>query len=170
MQTLDALTACLPPVAYDRNGVEVGRELSAVAAVLDDAIDSADTVVLEHQPDKSTLALEDWERNHALPDEGVNASESERRSNLQARITSGGNLSRAHLIDLAELVGFSGATITEYGVMTCEDPCDEPVNDERWIGAWRMDAPAGPGSQDQLQQLIQRRKPAHTTAFINFAI
>jgi uncharacterized protein YmfQ (DUF2313 family) len=72
-------------------------------------------------------------------------------------------------VGLAELVGFPGATITEYDVMTCEDPCDSAVNDERWIGAWRMDAPAGPGSQDQLQRLIERRKPAHTIAFINFA-
>jgi uncharacterized protein YmfQ (DUF2313 family) len=169
MQTIDALTACLPPVAYDRAGAEVGRELSAAAAVLDDAIVSADTVVLEQQPDKSTLALEDWERNYALPDDGVVGTESERRSNLQARITSRGNLSRDHLVGLAEVVGFPGATITEYDVMTCEDPCDSAVNDERWIGAWRMDAPAGPGSQDQLQRLIERRKPAHTIAFINFA-
>lgn len=172
MQTTDALAACLPPTAYDRSGVEVLRELGAVAAVLDDAAASTDLVVVEHQPDHASLALGDWERNHALPDEalgGAGGTEDERRTNLIARITANGNLSRQHLIDLAAVVGFPGATIYEYDVMTCEDPCDSAVNDDRWTGAWRMDAPSGPGNQELLRRLIQRRKPAHTVAFVNFA-
>lgn len=172
MQIIDSLAACLPPVSYDGNGEEVARELGAVADVLEQAIASADVVVVEHQPDLSTLALGDWERNHALPDEGLGGSggtEAERRSALIARITGRGNLSRAHLIELAAVVGFPGATITEYDVFTCEDPCDLPVNDDSWTGAWRMDVPAGPGNQLLLERLIQRRKPAHTVVYIHFA-
>lgn len=171
MNTLDSLAACLPPVAYDDKGDELTRELGAVSELLDEAIASADTVVVEQQPNLANLGLADWERNYALPDRALGPggnSVGVRRSNLIARITAKGNLSRSHMIELAAVVGFPGATITEYPVFTCQDPCDQNVNDETWIGAWQMDVPASTANQNLLRRVIERRKPAHTIAYINF--
>lgn len=166
----DALIACLPPVAYAPDGEQVVREFGATAAPIDDAVDSDGVVLAQVQPDLADVSLADWERNYGLPDvpSGAVAPVSQRIAALLARINQQGNLSRAYIVASANAIGFPGCTITEFEGMSCDDPCDSAVNDDRWIGVWQLNVPAGyAGDIDQLRRLIARRKPAHTIASIN---
>ncbi|HQR97567.1 MULTISPECIES: putative phage tail protein [unclassified Polaromonas] len=189
MNTRDALIACLPPLAYDRQAPGVQAEATAAAAILDDAITSADVVRLEHQPEMASVALVDWERNYNLPDDcvgGLGASIDARRKSLSGRIYGRGNLSRPFLIEQAADLGYPGCTITELGPMSCTDPCDSPVNGEDFIGVWRLNVPVSTAirtatctdpcdsqlrswGNTQLECVINRRKPAHTVAIFGYA-
>lgn len=164
-----ALIDCLPPQAYDPAGEQIGHEFAATAHPLDDGVASADQVLREIQPDLADLSLADWERNYGLPDmpSGASAPMAQRTAALLARINQQGNLSRAYIIASAEAIGFAGCTLTEFEGMTCEDPCNSAVNDDRWVGVWTLNVPAGySGDLEQLRRLIARRKAAHTIASI----
>jgi uncharacterized protein YmfQ (DUF2313 family) len=187
MKTSDALLACLPS-AYDLKGPGVGVEVGAVAAVVDAAIASADDIRSEHQPDKAAQALVDWERNYGLPDSccgGASAAVDVRRSNLMQRLGVRGDLSRRYYIDMATRLGYTGCTITELGPMRCDDPCNTAVNGPDMVGVWQLnipvtapvyqltaespcEAPASLSGSSQLECVIRRRKPAHTTARFNY--
>lgn len=189
MNTQEALIACLPPQAYERTARGVVVEASATAAPLDDGIDNAGVLLTEHQPDLTVQALIDWERNYGLPDAcigGSGASADARRLNLLARIRGRGDLSIPYILRLAELLGYPGCTVTEFGGMTCADPCDSPVNGEDFIGVWRLNVPVATGiftatcespcdvqlrrwGNVQLECLIVRHKPAHTVALFGYA-
>lgn len=189
MKTVDALIACLPPRAYDRNAQRVVREATAVAALIDDAVLSADVVATEQQPESTALAMEDWERNYALPDPcvgGVSAPLAARRLSLLAKIRGRGNLSRAYMIEQASDLGYPGCTITELGPMTCADSCDQAVNGPEFIGVWRLNVPVSTAVRDmqctdpcntqlrswgnaQLECVINEVKPAHTIAIFGYA-
>lgn len=189
MNTRDAMLECLPAVAYDRAAPGVRGEATAAAAVLDGAINLADVVLREQQPDTTALALLDWERNYALPDAcigGLGAIEAARRTNLIDRIAGRGDLSRAFFIEQAASLGYAGCTITEMGPFTCADPCDSPVNGADFIGVWRLNVPVSTAVIDmtcespcdsalrawgnvQLECVINRRKPAHTVALFAYA-
>ncbi len=188
MLTRDALISCLPPAAYDRSAPSVVAEAHAVAVVLDDVISATEEVLREHQPDKAAEALTDWERNYSLPDScvgGSEATEATRRSNLLERMGARGNLSRAYMLSIAERLGYPGCTITEFGPMTCEDPCDSHVNGPEFIGLWRLnapmltaivvmtcespcDSPLQSWGNTQLECVINRRKPSHTRAIFAY--
>lgn len=189
MNTQEALIACLPPQAYERTARSVAVEAGATAAPLDGGIASAAALLAEHQPDLTAQALTDWERNYGLPDAcigGAEAPADARRLNLLARIRGRGDLSRAYMIALAEQMGYPGCGITEFGGMTCEDPCDSPVNGEEFIGVWRLDVPVATAiftatcespcdvqlrrwGNQQLECVIVRHKPAHTVALFGYA-
>ena len=188
MNTQEALVACLPPQAYDRLARGVQAEAASAAAVLDQAIDGANNLLAEHQPDLTTQLLGDWERNYNLPDScigGAGASAAARRINLLARIRGRGDLSRRHMLELATDLGYPGCSITEYGGTTCEDPCDSPVNGEDFIGVWRLDVPIATAiftatcespsdvqlrswGNTQLECVIARHKPAHSVALFAY--
>ena len=185
----DALLACLPPVAYDRQATSVRREMQAKASELAAAQQSMDAIVLEQMPDTAAQAFGDWERNYGLPDAcigGASATQVQRRNNLMARMRAKGNLSRAYMISIAADLGYPGCTITEWGGMTCADPCDSPVNGIEFIGAWLLNVPVSTAvielacdqpcdqplrsfGNTQLECSINRRKPAHTRAFFAYA-
>ncbi len=185
----DALLACLPPQAYDRQAQSVRREMAAHAAVIEVAADSADAILMEHQPDQAALAFTDWERNHGLPDAcigGASATLAQRRANLMQRISAKGNLSRAYMISIAAGVGYPGCTITEWGGMTCMDSCNSAVNGQEFVGAWVLNVPVSTAvielacdqpcdqplrsfGNTQLECAVNRRKPAHTKAFFAYA-
>lgn len=189
MLTTEALISCLPPQAYDRAAPGVLAEARTAAAVLDGATNLADVVLLEHQPGRAALAFGDWERNFSLPDAcsgGAAASEATRRANLLERISGHGNLSRAYYIDVAANLGYPGCTITEYGPMTCADPCDSAVNGPEFIGVWRLNVPVSTAvvpmtcestcdaalnswGNTQLECVIGKRKPANTKAVFGYA-
>lgn len=189
MNTQDALIACLPPQAYEPNAPGVRAEAASTAAVLDEALGSADTLFAEQQPDLTVVLLGDWERNYSLPDAcigGAGAPADARRLNLLARIRGRGDLSRAYMIALAESLGYPGCTITEFDPMTCMDPCDSPVNGEDFIGVWRLNVPISTAifeatcespcdvqlrrwGNTQLECVIGRHKPAHTVALLGYA-
>lgn len=188
MLTRDALISCLPPTAYDRLAPGVQDEAATAAAVLDGSIASSDVVLSEHQPGNAVVALLDWERNYNLPDScsgGLAASDAVRRANLLERISARGNLSRAYYIDLAERLGYPDCTITEFGPMTCADPCDGYLNSPEFVGVWRLNAPMltavvimtcespcdaalASWGNTQLECVINRRKPAHTQVVFSY--
>lgn len=189
MNTRDALTACLPRGAYDRTAPAVLREAEATAALVDDAIASAQVLAAEQQPETAGNAMLDWERNYALPDACVGGAEAPlatRRRNLLARVRGRGDLSRGHIIAEAEELGFPGCTITELGPMTCTHPCDQPVNGPEFIGVWRLNVPVATAitvmtcadpcnsqlrswGNTQLECVINRLKPAHTVVGFAYA-
>lgn len=189
MNTQDALIACLPPEAYEPNARGVRAEAASAAVVLDDAFDSAEVLLTEHQPDRTGQLLGDWERNYSLPDScigGADASADARRLNLLARIRGRGDLSRRHMLELADGLGYPNCTITEFGGMTCMDPCDSPVNGEDFIGVWRLNVPISTAifqatcespcdvqlrrwGNTQLECVIVRHKPAHTVVLFGYA-
>jgi uncharacterized protein YmfQ (DUF2313 family) len=189
MNTRDALVACLPPQAYDRHAAGVQAEATSAATALDGAMDSAGVVLVEHQPEQATDALLDWERNYSLPDDcggGLAATLDARRKSLLGRIYGRGNLSRGFMIDQAAGLGYPGCTVTEYGPVTCADPCDSPVNGVEFIGVWRLNVPVSTAittatcadpcnsalrswGNTQLECVIRRRKPAHTVAIFAYA-
>lgn len=189
MNTRDALVACLPPQAYDRHAAGVQAEATSAAKVLDGATDSAGGVLTEHQPEQAAGALLDWERNYNLPDDctgGLAATLDARRKSLLGRIYGRGNLSRGFMIDQATGLGYPGCTVTEYGPVTCADPCDSPVNGVEFIGVWRLNVPVSTAittatctdpcdsalrswGNTQLECVIRRRKPAHTVAIFGYA-
>jgi uncharacterized protein YmfQ (DUF2313 family) len=185
----DALLACLPAQAYDRQALTVQREMAATSAEMDVALVSADALVDEQQPDKAALAFADWERNYGLPDAcigGSAATQLQRSNNLLARIKAKGNLSRAYMIGIAADLGYLGCTITEMGGTTCVDPCDSPVSGAEFIGVWILNVPVATAvielacdqpcdqplrswGNTQLECSINRRKPAHTRALFAYA-
>lgn len=187
MTLQEALLAGLPPEAYDRTAPTVQAEAAATAAVLQDALNSTDDVLIEHQPESAAEALADWERNYNLPDAcvgGASAPVSLRRLNLLARINGLGDLSRDYMLGLAEMLGYPYSTIIEFGGMTCEDPCDSSVTGEEFIGVWMLrtvlltgiqtmtcespcDAQLRSWGNTQLECVIRRHKPAHT--IVHFA-
>lgn len=189
MNTRDALVACLPPQAYDRHVPGVQAEAASAAKVLDGALDSADVVLLEHQPEQASDALLDWERNYHLPDDcvgGLGATLDERRKSLLGRIYGRGDLSRGFMVDQAAALGYPGCTVTEFGPLTCADPCDSTVNGSEFIGVWRLNVPVSTAiatatcadpcdsplrrwGNTQLECVINRRKPAHTLAIFGYA-
>lgn len=189
MLTRDALISCLPPQAYDHSAPGVQAEAAAAAVALDGASNLAEIILIEHQPGKAAVALPDWERNYGLPDScsgGVAASADARRANLLERISARGNLSRAYYIDQADRLGYTGCTITEFGPMTCADPCDSAVNGPEFIGVWRLNVPVSTAivvmtcespcdsalqswGNTQLECVIGKRKPANTKVLFGYA-
>lgn len=188
MDIKDALLACLPPVAYDTAARHVRGSSEATAVPLEEAVASAEALLSEHQPDLTTQALSDWERNYGLPDAcigGAWAPADARRMNLLARIRGRGDLSRGYFLVLANLMGYAGCSITELGGMTCVDPCDSAVNGENFIGVWRLNVPVSTAileatcespcdvqlrrwGNQQLECVILRHKPAHTIALFGY--
>lgn len=172
MNTTDALLACLPPYAYDRQAVGVRAEATSAASVIDTGIGKSDTLLREQQPDRTLEALPDWERNYGLPDTCCatgSGTEAERRSNLLGRFRGRGNMSIAYLLAEATRLGYPGCTITEISpgswrlnvpmttavvLMTCESPCDNALR------TW---------GNTQLECLMRRLKPAHTTPLFAYS-
>lgn len=188
MQTRDALLSCLPPQAYDISAPGVVAEASAAGGVIDQAANSADGLLHEHDPGRAVLSLTDWERNHGLPDScgGVADTAAARRANLLERIAARGDLSRGFYISLAERLGYPGCTITEYGPMTCADPCDSAVNGPEFVGIWKLnvptntaivlmtcespcDSPLASWGNAQMECVISKRKPANTKVLFGYA-
>lgn len=188
MSTTEALLACLPPESYDRRAPLIVQEAVAAAAPLDVVIDYAGLLRIEHQPDLTTLALPDWERNYGLPDAcmgGGDAPEAIRRANLLQRIAAKGDLSRAHMLAIAASVGYPGSSIFEYEPMSCEDSCEDALFGENWIGVWRLDVLTSTAiyemscedtcetalrswGNEQLECVINRRKPAGSIALFGY--
>lgn len=72
----------------------------------------------ELDPRSSVLLLSDWEKFAGLPDECslVQATESERRAAVMAKIAATGGSSADYFIGIAEALGYAGSTVTEFPV------------------------------------------------------
>lgn len=135
--------------------------------------------------------LDEHEADYGLPDDCEPTDEftdGERRQRLNVRLRATGAQDKTYFIELAESLGFPGATITEYTPFWCGlgasgDPCGDQNNLFYWTvnvnvfgdltyftaGSSRAgDALAAYPNTDYMVCLIERYKPAHTIVNFNF--
>jgi uncharacterized protein YmfQ (DUF2313 family) len=187
MNIVETLLQSLPPVAYDRQAATVVAEMRAISAPLEAAVARADQILVEHDPATTQLSLPDWERVYGLPDPcaGLSSSIERRRADVITKITACGNLSTAQMIQVVEQHGYPGATVQDFAQMTCADSCDSAVYGENWQFVWQINVPQSLAIETmtcmspcdtQLRRwgneaifcAMQRFKPAHTLALVNF--
>lgn len=184
MMHADLLRRLLPPVSVDPTGAEISVELEAEGNALDAALANADQLLLEADPRTCSLMLADWERTYDLPDPCVHVAQTvdQRRAALVSLVTMQGSQSRQFYIDLAAAMGYAGATIDEYGPMTCNDNCNDALWSEVDRYVWQLNLPYASGGvfvmnsnsacdsplatwgDQAIECRVNRFKPAHTTA------
>lgn len=184
MRHVDLLKRLLPLVSIDPNGPEISIELEAEGKALDEAQAFADQLLLEMDPRTCSLTLIDWERVYDLPDRCVTAVQSvdQRRASLISLVSMQGGQSRQFFIDLADAMGYPGATIDEFRPMTCNDNCNSALWSETDRFTWQVNLPYATGGvfvancnsvcdsplqswgDEAVECRINRFKPAHTTA------
>ncbi len=139
----------------------------------------ASTLCEELDPRTANELFDLWEIFAGLPDPciGELPTISQRRSAVVARLTATGGQSRQYYIDLAESLGFT-ATISEYDGIN-------PVLIDQFY--WQMNLPLNGdivefnvgstvneplrtwGTNELLECVIQRLKPAHTTVIFSYS-
>lgn len=170
------------PASYDANGENIGAELVAEGAALDQAQWSADQLLLEMDPRTTTVMLPDWERVYGLPDAcivayGIQQSISERRAALVSLESMQGGQDKPFFVALAAAMGYA-ITIDEGAPHVTEHNTEHPVYDEKYRYIWIVNAPLYNirelTSEDDtematavwgnklLECRINRFKPAHT--------
>lgn len=189
MSHSDLLKRLLPPFAYEVNGACISAELAAEGAALDAAQQSADALLAEFDPRTTAALFADWERVAALPDNCCGTDQAltlaQRRQQLIAKITSHGGQSRQFFIDLAAKLGYHDVGITEFRMANCEGNCEQVLRGEDWLFAWQMDigdyiaihemtctdpcdSPLRSWQATELQCRVEKTKPAHTVALLNW--
>lgn len=147
----------------------------------------AEQLIEEADPRTTSELLDDWERVVGLPDPCLDppASTAERRRRVVQRLTYQGGQSVAFFIGLLAVLGFAGATVTEFRPMRCISKCNAPINQGGWRYGWRVSVPiatvtkvmtctarcndplaswGNPG----LECLLAAHKPAHTRLFVAY--
>lgn len=141
----------------------------------------------ELNPATSLEMLPDWERILGLPDECIGAAVSteDRRNQILYRLTNQGGQSKQFFIDLAATLGYT-ITITEFkqfraGISVAGDA----LTNGDWVFTFQVNAPdntvtyfkagisaAGDPlaywSNEPLECIINRAKPAHTLAIFAY--
>lgn len=156
-------------------------EFARVDSRCDDLIDQAD-------PRTTTELLAEWERVAGLPDPCVTIEQTieQRQSALTSKLTMIGGQSRAYFIAIAEALGYVGATIDEFLMMTCEDDCNAFLNGYDDLFAWQLNLPALTGGvfymdcisdcnsalsswgDEAVECRINKYKPAHTSVTFTY--
>ncbi len=158
----------------------LAEELARVDRRGEDLLDEAD-------PRTTSDLLTDWERVAGLPDTCLTAGQTveQRRAALVSKLTSLGGQSRQYFIDMAATLGYPGATIDEFGLLTCNDDCNGALASQADRFVWRINLPSSGGAivatcnstcNDALQawgdEVIECRinhfKPAHTTVLFAY--
>lgn len=189
---LAALQALLPPGrAFTREPDSVLTKVLGTLAVallraqllLEDLLEQAD-------PRRATSMLPDWERLLALPDLCTPAGQQlvDRQRAAYQRLVELGGQSRAYFIGLAELLGESGLTITEFGRsgFIATSNCNAALYSQPDRFTWRVNIPrpalnarlmtCNSSCDSALQAYtpsviecaFKRRKPAHTTVIFAY--
>ncbi len=162
--------------------------LSGLAVGLARVHNRALDLIEEGDPRTTYEMLPAWERVAGLPevcphtpnhdDDGKQSLE-ERQRHLVQKLTSLGGQSRAYYIDVAEALGFPGATITEFRPFLCTSACDDGLDPDPWRHVWRLNIPQTTGmslfttgsacteplrtwGNARLERTITRLKPAQT--------
>jgi len=185
---VDLLKRLLPPVAYDLNAPVLGVELAADGSALDIALGSAVRLRDEADPRITAELLSDWERVLGLPDSCAGSAAvtvSQRRNRVLDKLRKVHGQSRQFYLDLANRLGYTGVSISEFRPATCNDPCDSAVMGEDWRFAWQVntanalaiyemrcgdpcDSPLRSWLSSELQCRLNKLKPAHTLVMMNF--
>ena len=143
MDTVDLLKSLYPPVSYDVNAPFLSAHIAAEAAVLDAVARAVAGLLLEVFPDTAQTSLSDWERVYGLPDKCLQSSTvtGVRRAFLLAKINDRGGIRVEDYVARVKLALGLDVTISEFGAMTCEDPCDAQLFDEDWRYVWQVNVP-----------------------------
>lgn len=147
----------------------------------------ADDVLRELDPRSVSELLAEWEAWADLPDScsGLGETLQQRRDALHAALTSEGGQSRAYFIALADRLGFTGATITEFEPHTVDQSVDAPIYGADWRFAWLLSAVMPDVAQfnvesnvdeslgelaptTRLECAVNKLKPAHTVALFEY--
>ena len=162
-------------------GTQTEGLLTALAVELERVDNRVADMLRESYPLTTTELLTDWERVTGLPEEceGLAPTVQLRREAVDQKLSSIGGQDRAYYIDVAARLGYE-ITITEYKPFRAgASSAGDPVYDEEWAYAWRVDAPeesvryfaAGESTAGEplatwgnelLECVINRLKPAHT--------
>ncbi len=176
-------------LAYDANGAAISAGLHAEGAALDAAQQSADALLAEMDPCTTVALFADWERVAGLPDNCCGTNQTltlaQRRQQLVAKITARGGQSRQFFVALAAALGYHDVAISEFRMATCTGNCEQSLRGEDWLFAWQMDigdhlaihdmscadpcdSPLRSWQATELQCRVEKTKPAHTIALMNW--
>lgn len=153
------------------------EEFSRIDFRIDDLLNEAD-------PRSTSELLADWERVAGLPDICVTEEQtvSQRRVALVSKLTMQGGQSKAYFIEIANSLGYPGATIEEYSTFNCgESGCGDALWTEEDRFCWQINLPSDGAisffsvgesvcgeplqawGDEAIECRINKYKPAHTT-------
>ena len=136
---LDALKKLLPPVSYDRNGVNLNIELAAESNALNAVNRSAQAVLGAITPFGANEMLEDWERVLGLSTDIQELYQARLDAVLQ-KLAAMGGLSIPYFLSLAQSMGYD-ITITESASELFRagvNRAGDPVSSEASMWLWRV--------------------------------
>lgn len=181
--------ALLPPGrlwdALRQEGCVADRFFAAQAEEFARVDKRAEDLLAEVDPRRALEMFPDWEEWAGLPDvcTATVLTLQQRCNALVQKLTSVGGQSRAYFISVAAFLGYE-ITIEEFEPHTCETGCDQPIYDEEWRFAWKVqapeqtiieftcespcDEPLRAWGNELLECTIERLKPAHTHVLFGY--
>lgn len=186
---LNSLRSLLPfGPAWEIDGTDAEQLLNSWAIEFGNVQARTDALIEEADPRTTAELLTDYERIFGLPDPCVTIEQSidQRRFALASKMAAIGGQSRATFISIAESMGYAGAEIEEYFLMTCVSNCDDFLNSISDLFTWTISLPFSTGGlflmdcnsvcTDSLQSWgdeaiecrINKYKPAHTTVIFAY--
>lgn len=136
-----------------------------------------DALIEETDPRTATETLEDWERVLGLPDEDVMeipATDAARRLAIVQKLIRRGGQTPVYFVSLALACGWVVYVAEGYGdtvFRVGRARVGERLRGVAWAYAWRVDVDYAPGvslTSDELERIIRRVAPAHTTVIFNY--
>ncbi|EEG08219.1 YmfQ family protein [Pseudogulbenkiania ferrooxidans] len=185
----DQLAKLLPPgqALQAEPGSDMAIVLGSIATFLAEVDTRASILLAESDPRQAVYLLDEWEASLGLPDSCTVGEQTiiDRQKSVVAKLTDRGGARVTRYIKLAEALGYPGATVTRYRSHTCEQTCEDPIQDEDWRFAWTLTLPSGTRVVDStcesscedplrtwgdsvLECVIQREAPAISTALIAY--
>lgn len=182
------LEALLPPGALWR--LEADSKLRAFMVALAQELVRvdvrADSLINESDPRTLSETLPEWEAMLGLPDPCVSFDQTtaERIAGVLSKYVAQGGQTTAYFIEVAAALGFT-ITITEFTPFTVGSVCSMPIYGAAWAYAWQVNAPLqsaeyftvadsvddplGWWSNQILECVMRRLKPAHTSVLFAYA-
>lgn len=155
--------------------------LTSFGATFERSDDAASQFLDGSLPARALALLPEWEWSTGLPDPCIGEAQTlqVRRQRVVQQVAGLGGQSRAYFLSVADGLGFTGCSITEFAVMTCGSPCTSSINADPWQFTWRLNVPAGADVRSMtagagcdepirtwgniaLECVMRRLKPAHT--------
>lgn len=147
----------------------------------------ADQLIEEADPRTTSEMLSDWERVVGLPDECMDLAPTpdERRQRLHQKLAWQGGQSVSFFINLLDVLGYAGCTISEFRPFRANSKCNAALNQGGWRYAWRINVPSSVTVRNMtatspcnvpirrwgdssLACILARYRPAHTVLYISY--
>jgi uncharacterized protein YmfQ (DUF2313 family) len=147
-------------------GSTIGKLFAGVALTFSRIGDRVQQLMTEARPRMAVEALPEWEAEFGLPDScNVIASTTDaRQAAVWQKQTAVGGQSIPYFTAQAAKLGYT-ISIDEFQAFTTASTVDQPLYDDSWAFYWRVNVLADAGTGLNLQCVITRDKPAHTTVF-----